>query len=70
MHAVVMYETGSPDVLRYEEVDRPEPGEGEVLVRVRAISVNPIDWKYRRGFMDKQLPAVLGSDISGRGPPA
>jgi NADPH:quinone reductase-like Zn-dependent oxidoreductase len=36
-----------------------------VLIRVRAASVNPIDWKYRRGFMPKQLPAVLGNDVSG-----
>jgi len=65
VHAVVMHETGGPDVLRYEEVDRPEPGDGEVLIRVGAASVNPIDWKYRRGFADKQLPAVLGNDMSG-----
>lgn len=65
MHAVVIHETGSPDVLRYEEVDRPEPGDGEVLIRVHAASVNAIDWKYRRGFADKQLPAVLGNDVSG-----
>ena len=60
-----MHETGDPDVLRYEEAERPEPGDGEVLIRVRAASVNPVDWKYRRGFVDKQLPAVLGSDVSG-----
>jgi NADPH:quinone reductase-like Zn-dependent oxidoreductase len=65
MKAVVMHETGDPDVLRYEEVERPEPGDGEVLIRVRAAAVNPIDWKYRRGLAEKQLPAVLGSDISG-----
>ena len=65
MQAVVMNETGDPDVLRLQEMERPEPGDGEVLIRVRAISVNPIDWKYRRGFMPKDLPAILGSDISG-----
>lgn len=65
MKAVVMHETGSPEVLRYEETERPEPGDGEVLIRVRAASVNPVDWKYRRGLADKQLPAVLGSDVSG-----
>ena len=65
MHAVVMHETGGPEVLRYEEAARPEPGDGEVLIRVRAASVNPIDWKYRRGFVEKQLPAVLGNDVSG-----
>jgi NADPH:quinone reductase-like Zn-dependent oxidoreductase len=65
MQAVLLRETGDPDVLRLEEVARPEPGEGEVLLEVRAVSVNPIDWKYRRGLMPKQLPAVLGSDVSG-----
>jgi NADPH:quinone reductase-like Zn-dependent oxidoreductase len=65
MKAVVMHETGDPDVLRYEETDRPEPGEGEVLIRVHAASVNPMDWKYRRGFVDTPVPAVLGHDVSG-----
>ena len=65
MQAVVMHETGGPEVLSYEEAARPEPGEGEVLIRVRAASVNPVDWKYRRGFVDRPLPAVLGSDVSG-----
>jgi NADPH:quinone reductase-like Zn-dependent oxidoreductase len=63
--AVVIHETGGPEVLRYEEVDRPEPGDGEVLIRVRAVSVNPIDWKRRRGVSEARLPAVLGIDVSG-----
>jgi NADPH:quinone reductase-like Zn-dependent oxidoreductase len=65
MRAVLLRETGDPDVLRLEEVERPEPGEGEVLIAVRAASINPIDWKYRRGLAEKQLPAVLGNDVSG-----
>ncbi len=65
MRAVVLHEPGDPDVLRLEEVERPEPGDGAVLIRVRAASVNPIDWKYRRGFAPRQLPAVLGNDVSG-----
>jgi NADPH:quinone reductase-like Zn-dependent oxidoreductase len=65
MHAVAIHETGGPDVLRYEEVERPEPGEGEVLIRVHAASVNPLDWKIRRGLRPKPLPAVLGNDVSG-----
>jgi NADPH:quinone reductase-like Zn-dependent oxidoreductase len=36
-----------------------------VLVRAGAASVNPVEWKYRRGLMDRRLPAVLGSDVSG-----
>lgn len=65
MQVVEMQQTGGPEVLRLVEAARPEPGDGEVLVRVRAAAINPIDWKYRRGLMPKQLPAVLGSDISG-----
>ena len=65
MHAVLIHETGGPDVLRYEESERPSPGEGEVLIEVRAASVNPIDWKIRRGLRETQLPAVLGNDVSG-----
>lgn len=65
MRAVVMHETGAPDVLRFEDADAPEPQDGQVLVRVRAISVNAIEWKQRRGLFEKPLPAVLGSDLSG-----
>ncbi len=65
MRAVLMHETGGPEVLRVEEVPTLEPADGEVLIRVRAASVNPIDWKYRRGLAPKDLPAVLGNDVSG-----
>ena len=65
MHAVLIHETGDPDVLRYEDIERPEPGDGEVLIRVHAASVNPIDWKFRRGLKPEQPPAVLGNDVSG-----
>jgi NADPH:quinone reductase-like Zn-dependent oxidoreductase len=65
MQAVVIHETGDPDVLRYEEADRPEPGEGEVLIRVHATSVNPADWKARRDPTRGTLPRVLGIDVSG-----
>lgn len=65
MRAVVMRETGGPEVLREEDVPRPEPGEGEVLLRVRAASVNAIDWKYRRGVTPRPVPAILGADASG-----
>jgi NADPH:quinone reductase-like Zn-dependent oxidoreductase len=63
MQAVVIHETGGPEVLQLEEVETPEPGEGEVLVKVHATSVNPTDWKQRRNT--KALPAVLGWDVSG-----
>jgi NADPH:quinone reductase-like Zn-dependent oxidoreductase len=65
MQAVVMRSTGGPEVLNLEEIDAPEPGPGEVLIRVHAVAVNPIEWKQRRGLMAKELPAVLGSDVSG-----
>lgn len=65
MQAVVMHATGDPDVLRYEQADRPEPGDGEVLIRAHAASVNAVDWKYRRGLVETPLPTVLGNDISG-----
>ncbi len=65
MQAVVVHETGGPEVLSLEEVERPEPSDGEVLIRVVAASVNPVDWKYRRGLAPRELPAVLGNDVSG-----
>jgi NADPH:quinone reductase-like Zn-dependent oxidoreductase len=65
MRAVLLSETGGPEVLRIEDVPTPQPADGEVLIRVRAASINPIDWKIRRGIVPKELPAVLGNDISG-----
>jgi NADPH:quinone reductase-like Zn-dependent oxidoreductase len=69
MKAVVLHEYGGPDKLKYEDVDDPVAGEGEVLVRVTASSVNPIDYKLRSGamkqFMPLELPAILGRDVSG-----
>jgi NADPH:quinone reductase-like Zn-dependent oxidoreductase len=69
MKAVVLHEYGGPDKLKYEDVDDPVAGEGEVLVRVTASSVNPIDYKLRSGamkqYMPLELPAILGRDVSG-----
>jgi NADPH:quinone reductase-like Zn-dependent oxidoreductase len=65
MKAALIRETGDPAVLQLEDVDGPEPGDGDVLVRVRAASVNPYDYKQRRGMAPASLPAVLGSDFSG-----
>jgi NADPH:quinone reductase-like Zn-dependent oxidoreductase len=65
MQAVVMRQTGGPEVLGLAELERPEPAEGGILIRLRAASVNPIEWKFRRGLVPKELPAVLGSDVSG-----
>lgn len=69
MKAVLLYEYGGPEKLRYEEVDDPQYGEDEVLVKVEATSINPIDYKLRSGAakarMPLQLPAILGRDLSG-----
>lgn len=49
MKAVRIHSCGGPEVLQYEETVRPEAGAGEVLLRVRAAGVNPLDWKVRAG---------------------
>ncbi|MFI9173614.1 NADP-dependent oxidoreductase [Streptomyces lincolnensis] len=73
MRAVRLHEYGGPEVLRYEEVPVPDPGPGEVLVRVHAAGVNPPDW-YLRGGLTKMpgetestggLPVIPGTDVSG-----
>src|ERR1700759_2300348 len=69
MKAVVLHEYGAPDKLVYEDVPDPVAGPGEVLVRVAATSVNPIDFKLRSGTMKAywplELPTILGRDIAG-----
>ncbi len=69
MKAVVLHEYGGPNKLTYEDVPDPVAGEGQVLVRVAASSVNPIDYKMRSGAAKDrfplELPAILGRDISG-----
>lgn len=65
MRAVVIDETGGPEVLQQRDLERGEPGDGEVLIEVHAASVNPIDWKYRSGRIPAALPKVLGNDVSG-----
>jgi len=49
MKAIVYQNFGSPDILRFEEIDKPTPADNEVLIRVRAASVNPLDWKLMKG---------------------
>jgi len=68
MKAVRMHDYGKADVLVYEDAPRPEPKSGEVLVRIHAAGVNPIDWKVREGMFAKpksRLPLILGGEISG-----
>ena len=49
MKAVTYSRYGSPDVLRFEETEKPTAGDGEVLIEVRAASLNPLDWHFLRG---------------------
>jgi NADPH:quinone reductase-like Zn-dependent oxidoreductase len=69
MEAVVIHRFGDAGVLEYTRTDRPEPRLHDVVLRVRAIGINPLDWKTRegRGLWDdrRRLPAVLGWDVSG-----
>src|SRR5437763_16617210 len=69
MKAIVAHEYGGPEVLKYEDAPRPEPKEDEILVRVLAAGVNPVDGMIRSGMFakDKKLasPMILGGDIAG-----
>ena len=69
MRAVRFHDYGDPSVLRVDEVPRPRPKAGEVLVEVRAAGVNPIDWKLRSGnlqaFLPVELPHVPGIELAG-----
>lgn len=69
MKAVVLEDFGGVDQLEVKNVKDPSPGNDEVLVRVRATSVNPIDWKIRsgaaKGRINVQLPTILGRDLAG-----
>jgi NADPH:quinone reductase-like Zn-dependent oxidoreductase len=68
MKAVRIHDFGGPDVLQVEEVPMPSPGPGEVLIRVKAASVNPVDYKTRSGQFkpaDLRIPVTLGRDVSG-----
>lgn len=67
MQAVRFHEVGGPEVLRIEDVERPEPGAGEVLVQVAASAYNAADNGMRGGFLPipVQLPHVPGYDVSG-----
>src|SRR5271167_1023158 len=69
MKAIVVHQYGGPEVLEYEEYPDPVPGPGEVLVRVAAASVNPIDYKRRAGLTKDwypiKFPGLIGVDIAG-----
>ena len=69
MKAIVVHQYGGPEVLKFEEYPDPVPGPGEVLVRVAAASVNPIDYKRRAGltkdFYPLKFPGLIGVDVAG-----
>src|SRR5256886_8245631 len=69
MKAIVAHEYGGPEVLKYEDAPRPEPKEDEILVRVIAAGVNPVDGMIRSGMFAKNQkltsPMILGGDIAG-----
>ena len=67
MKAVVLNSFGGPDAFELRELPKPVPGPGQVLVRVHATSVNPLDFQVRRGdYPDLvPLPAITGHDVSG-----
>src|SRR6476646_4461696 len=69
MKAIRIHKYGGPEVLQYEDAPRPKPQAGEVLIRVHAAGVNPIDWKVREGHMKDlwphKFPLILGWDVSG-----
>jgi len=69
MKAIQFHQYGGPEVLALVEIPQPRPGPDEVLIKVHAAAVNPIDWKLRAGHMKDIFPLVLpstpGWDVSG-----
>jgi NADPH:quinone reductase-like Zn-dependent oxidoreductase len=69
MKAIVVHEYGGPEVLKFEDYPDPVAGPGQVLIRVAAASVNPIDYKRRAGltkdFYPMTFPGLIGVDVSG-----
>ncbi len=65
MKAIRIHEDGGPEVLRYEDAPDPEPGPGEVLVRLRAASLNHLDLWIRKGLPSVPKPRILGADGAG-----
>src|SRR6266704_6956361 len=69
MKAIVVHNYGGPEVLKYEDTRRPEPREDQILVRVIAAGVNPVDGMIRSGMFAKYektvFPIILGADIAG-----
>ena len=69
MHAILIRRFGGPEAVEFAEVHVPEPRAGELLLKVKAASLNPVDWKICSGkypaVPESRLPFVLGRDLSG-----
>lgn len=69
MKAIRIHNYGNSETLQYEDAPLPEPGPGDVRIRVHATAVNPVDWKIREGYLQSMLPysmpLTLGWDVSG-----
>src|SRR4028119_1124285 len=69
--AIRFHEYGGPEVLRFEEAPDPQAGPGQLLIRVHAAGVNPVDWKLRegrlQGAVDLTLPIIPGGDVAAGG---
>src|ERR1700743_581821 len=69
MKSIVVHQYGGPEVLKFEDYPDPVAGPGDVLVRVAAASVNPIDYKRRAGltkdFYPLQFSGLIGVDVAG-----
>ena len=65
MKAIRIHEDGGPEVLRYEDAPDPVAGEGEVLIELRAASLNHLDVWIRKGLPSVPKPRILGADGAG-----
>jgi NADPH:quinone reductase-like Zn-dependent oxidoreductase len=65
MKAIQFSQFGGPEVLELVELPDPHPGPGQIRVAVRAVGVNPIDWKVRTGAMGGELPKTTGQEVAG-----
>jgi NADPH:quinone reductase-like Zn-dependent oxidoreductase len=68
MKAITIHEYGGPDILIYEDVSKPEPGQNELMIQIHAAGVNPADRQIRAGLRGKQkepFSMILGLDVSG-----
>jgi len=69
MKAALIEQYGGPEVIKISEIARPVPGPGEILIKVFAVSVNPVDWKIRKGnlkmIVSKKFPKILGIEFAG-----